>query len=144
MTRKQTHKFRLQTPHYIRGFTLIEVLVASAISTVSIGVILQLFASSINRIYRTGEMAHDLLIQQQVMQELSLINPAEKKQGEITLAEKKYHWQVKQIKAPAVIPFTQEELITEKFAGLYQITVNIDDGAKNNTWHLQWDQLGWK
>lgn len=126
-----------------RGFTLIEVLIASAIMATSMGVLLQLFSSSINRMHRAGEIADDLLIEQQIMQELVIMNPVQKNQGDYMVAGKKIHWQAVLKKELQVMPLTQNEFGTEKFVGLYEITVNFN-GANGNPLSMHWSQLGWK
>ncbi len=125
------------------GFTLIEVLIASAIVTISMGVILQLFSSSILRILKTGDIAHDIVIEQQIIQELAIINPTNRTEGENVIAGKKIHWKVKVLNDLQVIPLTQQEDQIEKFVGLYEINANYDD-ANGNLHTLRWEQLGWK
>jgi prepilin-type N-terminal cleavage/methylation domain-containing protein len=134
---------QLQRPALAGGFTLIEVLIASAIMTTSMGVLLQLFSSSISRMIRAGEIAHNLLIEQQIMQELAILNPVQKNQGDSVIAGKKMHWQATLKKEPQTMPLTQGEFGTEKFAGLYEITVSFND-ANGKPLSLHWEQLGWK
>ncbi len=124
------------------GFTLIEVLIASAIMMVSMGVLLQLFSSSLNRMYKAGEIARNQLIEQQILQELQIVNPAEKNQGDILIEGQTFHWQASVKKELQLMPATQGELTAEKQAGLYQISVRATDHDSPLT--ISWDQLGWK
>lgn len=120
---------------------MIEVVIASAIIAISMGVILQLFASSISRITQAGDVARQLLAEQQIMQELAVINPAEQNQGEMVIEAKTYQWQAVLKTDMQVIRDTQDEFGTEKHAGLYQISVHLKDSSDD---FMTWEQLGWK
>ncbi|MEQ1527909.1 MAG: prepilin-type N-terminal cleavage/methylation domain-containing protein [Methylococcales bacterium] len=125
------------------GFTLIEVLIASAIMTASMGVLLQLFSSSINRMHRAGEIARDQLIEQQILQELAVLNPAEKNQGDLVIEGQEYHWQATLKNKLQIMTETQGEFGVEKSAGLYEISVSGND-PDDSSLNMHWDQLGWK
>jgi len=78
------------------GFTLIEVLVASAIIMASIGVLMQLFASGLDRTHRAGEVAHLLTAERSILHELEMVNPAMQQTGEGVVEGVQYHWQAKE------------------------------------------------
>lgn len=126
-----------------KGFTLIEVLIASAILTISMGVLLQLFSGAIRRMHSAAEHARNLLIEQQIIEEISVINPVESNQGELMVANKKYHWQATLMQEFKVMSDTQVEDKVEKFAGLYGINVTLS-GADAQAYKLNWTQMGWK
>lgn len=123
----------------LKGFTLIEVLIASAILTMSIGALLQLFSGSINRVFNASEHAQKLLIEQQIMQEIAVLNPAEITHG----SGHKYYWEAKLIKELKVMPETQGEDKVIKYAGLYEIKAHVID-IDNKVSQINWAQLGWK
>ena len=74
------------------GFTLIEVLVASAIVIASIGVLLQLFASGLDRMHRSGTVAHRILLERQIVSELKSVNPAQQNSGKGSAEGWHYSW----------------------------------------------------
>jgi len=74
------------------GFTLIEVLVASAILMMSIGVLLQLFGSGLDRVKRAGEVAHLLTAKRAIIHTLDGINPAAVSAGSGVAEGLRYSW----------------------------------------------------
>jgi len=57
-----------------RGFTLVEVLVALAIVSISIMTIFQMFSSGLWQMKRAGVVAHQVLVEKQVVSDISLLD----------------------------------------------------------------------
>lgn len=56
------------------GFTLVEVLVASAIVIAALGVILQLFNSGLAGLHRSGNVQHRILAERQLLQRVTFMD----------------------------------------------------------------------
>jgi len=124
-----------------QGFTLIEVLVASAIAVVSIGVLMQLFASGLNRMHRAGEHAHIILAEQQVINDLSQINPAKTTQGEGDAEGLHYRWSAQP--ASPVLPIYDPEGVRHRKAAMYHVRIAIIRPERDAV-ELTLKRLGWK
>jgi len=118
------------------GFTLIEVLVASAILMMSIGVLLQLFGSGLDRIKRAGEEAHLLTAKRVIGHTLDAINPAEVPEGSGVAEGLKFHW-----KATVAEPFQRirdEHAYLHYDLALFSIAVDIQRvGGKHHQFVYQ-------
>src|SRR5690606_9238010 len=96
-----------------QGFTLIEVLVASAILIASMGVILQLFNAGLSSMHRAGHAQHQLLAQRHIYTALQLVNPSTDtaRTGEIIGFQ--YQWDAERIGTPYFIQARSEEHTSE-------------------------------
>jgi len=124
-----------------QGFTLIEVLVASAIIMASIGVLMQLFASGLDRTQRAGQVAHLLLAERSIMHELEVINPALQRQGKGVAEGIHYRW--KAHGEVAMAPIYDPDGKLNRQLGLFEVQVAMqnDRGKRSSfTLHL----IGWK
>lgn len=74
------------------GFTLVEVLVASAIVISAIGVILQLFSAGLTGIHKAGTTQHLILVQRQLYQSLDIIDFSSLSEQSGVIAGVNYHW----------------------------------------------------
>lgn len=74
------------------GFTLVEVLVASAIVISAIGVILQLFSAGLTGIHKAGTTQHLILAQRQLYQSLEIIDFTLLPEQSGVIAGVDYHW----------------------------------------------------
>jgi len=123
------------------GFTLVEVLIASAILIASIGVILQLFASGLDRMHRAGVVGHRMLLEQQIVNELNTINPALKDSGEGSTEGWHYRWRAKAITKFQSILISGQT--TEKTAALFNVHVDLmQKGKPDRSFELL--LLGWR
>jgi len=122
------------------GFTLIEVLIASAILMASIGVLIQLFGSGLDRVNRSGKAAHLLLAQKQIVVQLTDLNFAEISAGKGNVEGFQYTW-----KTTILEGFVMPEQIARAMTAyaLFTVTVTISmPGSRNYIFDIK--RLGWK
>ncbi len=126
-----------------RGFTLIEVLIASAIAIASMGLLLQLFGSGLDRLNRVSLSAHRIVAEKEIINRLSTINPALSSKGKGVVEGLKYSWKVKQLKPYQHVSPTLGEIPYPRYVALYQINIELirQDGYKSQ---LEITRLGWK
>mgnify|MGYP001033784464 FL=1 len=79
------------------GFTLVEVLVASAIAIASMGLLLSLFAGSLDRMSRIELQSQQLIAEKEILGRLSLVNPAATRSGKGTSGQWAYSWSARQL-----------------------------------------------
>jgi len=79
------------------GFTLVEVLVASAIAIASMGLLLSLFVSSLDRMSRVETQSQQLIAEKEILGRLSLVNPAATRSGKGTAGQWTYSWSAEQV-----------------------------------------------
>lgn len=123
-----------------RGFTLIEVLIASAIVGAAIGLLLQLFASATERVHKAASHAHIILAQKQIYQDIQNINPHIVRQGRGEAEAVKYQWKAEKLTQAYAI--YDNDLVIKKIS-IYNISVHLQlpDGKTNQ---LHWQQLAWE
>lgn len=122
------------------GFTLIEVLIASAIVGAAMGLLLQLFTSATERMHKAASHAHIILAQKQIHAALQTINPKTVSRGAGTAEGISYQWKAE--KKTKAYPVYDGDVITRKIS-LYHIVVELQlPGGKTN--RLQWEQLAWE
>ena len=123
-----------------QGFTLIEVLVASAILMTSIGVLMQLFASGLDRTARAGRMAHFLAAERTIAHRLEVINPAIQKRGKGVAEGVRYHWRSSRI-AP-LVPIYDAEGISRRKLGLFLLHITMQSD-NNRQREFEMTLTGW-
>jgi len=120
---------------------LIEVLVASAIVVASIGVLLQIFASGLDRIHRSGNVAHRILIERQIVSDLKAINPVLQHSGEGIVEGWNYRWRADKLTEFRAMQISGS--LTTKKAALFNINVDLIQGEElEHTFELL--LLGWE
>ena len=122
------------------GFTLIEVLVASTILMLSIGVLLQLFSSGLDRNQRAGEQAHLLTSQRVIMHVLDGVNPAERTQGKGMAEGLAFSWQAvvqEPFRPVRDVQFGNREL------ALFAVTVEVET-ARGKHHRFVYTRTGWR
>ena len=126
-----------------RGFTLIEVLIASAIAVASMGLLLQLFGSGLDRLNRVSLNAQRIVAEKEIINRLSTLNPALTSKGKGTVEGLEYSWQVKQLKPYKHVSPALGEIPYPRYVALYQINIKLirHDGYQS---HLEITRLGWK
>lgn len=82
----------MKRKQFSSGFTLVEVLVASAIVISAIGVILQLFSGGMAGMHKAGNAQHMILVQRQLYQQIQLLDLTQVKQGVGELSGVTYRW----------------------------------------------------
>ena len=92
-----------------KGFTLVEVLVASAIGIASMGLLLSLFAGSLDRMSRVEAQSQRLIVEKEIVGRLSLVNPAATRSGKGTSGQWAYSWSAQ--------PVTEFRKITDDLIG---------------------------
>jgi len=122
------------------GFTLIEVLIAAAIITATIGVILQLFSSATMRTHKAASHAHLILAQKQIYQRLSALNLTTVSQGNGEIENLKYQWKA-QAKTQQYPIHSNDFLIKKISRYLITVTLQLRNGKKQQ---LHWEQLAWE
>jgi len=125
------------------GFTLIEVLVASAILMMSLGILLQLFASALDREHRVGETAHLLTAQRLIIHTIEGINPAINPNGKGIAEGLHYHWNAVVMEPFKKIQSPQGSIQRE--LALFSVKIGIVDARgkqhRFNATHLGWRQI---
>lgn len=123
------------------GFTLIEVLVASAIVITSMGVLMQLFGSGLDRLYRAGEHARIILAERQIVNALSRLNPASAAQGEGDIEGLHYRWKARPA-SPFLTMYDSTDTLRRQVA-MYDVQVVVERPADGEvTFVLK--RMGWK
>ena len=125
------------------GFTLIEVLVASAIGIASIGLLLSLFAGSLDRMSRVETQSQRLIVEKEIVGRLSLINPAATRSGKGSLGKWTYNWSSQ--------PLTEFRKTTDYFSSdsaprkvaLFIISIRLG-AANGKTVDIEIQRLGWR
>lgn len=124
------------------GFTLVEVLIASAILMASIGVLMQLFSSSLGQNRRVGEMAHLLVAEQMIVKRLERINPAVQGKGEGVAEVLTYAWSAKRIE-PFHQIYKENPDVLHREAALFRLTIVVQR-AQGVEREFSFDLLGWR
>lgn len=125
------------------GFTLIEVLVASAISVVSMGLLLSLFGSGLDRLNRIEIQAQQIIVEKEVLSRLDFVNPAQQPMGEGVIGDWKYSW--------AALPVTKFERVADyfgvapspRYVALFKIDIQIKPDQYKE-FNFQIERLGWQ
>lgn len=125
-----------------QGFTLIEVLVASAILVAALGVIMQLFGSGIDRLTRLSDASQLLVAEKEIYSRLNVINFAQQNEGEGTVAGMQYSWRAEQSEPfRPVSPYLVESDL--RSVALFRVEISIErPGRDDAQWVLQ--GLGWR
>lgn len=125
------------------GFTLVEVLVASAIAVTSMGLLLSLFGSGLERMARVEDQAQQIVVEKEILSRLSFINPAEIKSGKGTIGDWTYNW--------TASPSTDFQHVTDYFGAApyprYVALFNIDIDIKTDDskiFEFRVERLGWR
>jgi len=126
--------------HKQSGFTLIEVLIASAIIMASLGVLLQLFGSGLSQTKKAGQAAHNLSVQRTIERQFLDINPALQQEGEGKAGGVGYRWHA--VKIEPFRLFYDSEPGQNRLFALFLITVRFEIGNTKKQFHIS--QLGWK
>ena len=118
---------RLRNKH--QGFSLLEILVAFSILTVSLGIILKIFSTGITTAQVTGDYTTAVQIAKNLLDKTGNESPL--KAGEINGSENKfYHWRV--TVAPKV--FTSPELdLHDLPVALFDVTARVWWGGENKS-----------
>ncbi len=128
--------------HHQNGFTLIEVLIASAIIMASLGVLLQLFGAGLSQTKKAGRIAHYLSAQRSVERQLLDINPALQKEGEGKAEGISYRWHA--VKIEPFRSFYDPESAPGRLFALFRITVELELDVDGKSKQMEISQLGWK
>ncbi|MCF7980433.1 MAG: prepilin-type N-terminal cleavage/methylation domain-containing protein [Pseudomonadales bacterium] len=125
------------------GFTLIEVLIASAIVMGSIGLLLSLFGSSLDRMQRVGEQAHIIIAEKEIINRLSVINPAKQQKGEGKFGDWAYQWSAHPITSFKHVSDYLGEIPYPRYLALFAIDIEIIR-PERKTINLRIHRLGWR
>lgn len=126
-----------------QGFTLIEVLVASAIVMASMGLLMNLFGSGLERMNKIGRHAHQIIAEKEIIHRLGSINFAKQQQGKDVVEGYHFAWAAKQIEDFRLVSETLGEGAFPRYIALYRIDITIErDSATNLNWHIK--RLGWQ
>lgn len=131
---------RSRRPVSCAGFTLIEVLIATAIVTAAFGVLLQLFNQGLNNLARAGEVTRRVLVERQIMHEISMLNPAQVSAGEGELEGFRYRW--RSGLASPLRPVRDPSESSRRQLGLYHVQAIIAHPDETQS-ELHLERLGW-
>ncbi len=126
-----------------RGFTLLEVLVASAILIASMGLLLQLFGSGLDRMHRVGEHAKLIMAEKEIYHRLSTLNPATATQGKGEVFGWPYNWTARQVEPYRIISEGLGEQTFPRYVALYALDVSLERPERPNL-GLEYLRLGWR
>ncbi|SHO57583.1 type II secretion system protein [Vibrio quintilis] len=119
----------------LRGFTLIEVLIALAILSAGFAVIFPSFQQNII----VGEKIHQsqlkIMTERSLFTKLSQINPAKKQSGQGSLGDVYFKWQARPI-SPLLQMKTAGEQI-EEYAQMYRFSVSYHLGGKDFSFEFE-------
>lgn len=122
------------------GFTLIEVLVASAILIAVIGTVLQLFSSGLDRMVRASRHARLIVAERQIADALRFENPAVKPEGEGRVEGLRYRWRARPV--TSFRPVLSGGETTSRKAALFDVAVRIALPDGERAFHLR--RVGWR
>lgn len=108
---------------FAAGFTLVEVLVASAIVISAIGVILQLFSSGMAGMHKAGHSQHMILVQRQLYQQVQMLDLAQTREGSGELLGVGYSWSASPL-GEATVTAADEGAAVIYFQ-LYKVTAEL-------------------
>ena len=125
-----------------RGFTLLEVLVASAIVVSTIGIIIQLFGASMNQMDRVEFNAKLIVVQREVGHRLRYVNPLTESSGRGVASGWPYEWQASQTRELRPVSTDLGEPVFDRSVALFRIDIEVtpEDRAPVS-WSI--DRLGW-
>ncbi len=129
-------------PSRQRGFTLIEVLIASSIAVAAMGLLLGLFATSLDRMSRIEVHSQQLIAEKEVVGRMSLINPAEWRTGTGRVGKWKFTWETEALSEfePTTDYFSSDA--PPRNVALFLIKVNMVY-VEGKTVDFQLKKLGW-
>ena len=125
------------------GFTLIEVLVASAIGIASIGLLLSLFAGSLDRMSRVEALSQRLIVEKEIVGRLSLINPAATRPGKGSLGKWTYNWSSQSLTEFRKTTDYFSSDSTPRKVALFIISIRLG-AANGKTVDIEIQRLGWR
>lgn len=125
------------------GFSLLEVLVASAIAIASMAVIIQLFGAGLFQMDRVSASAQEILVQKEVANRLATLNPALANEGEGMVGPWQYHWSVRQIQEFKPVSPHFGEALVPRVVGLFEISVEAES-RKGKRLDWQMTRVGWR
>lgn len=125
------------------GFTLIEVLIASAIAVASMGLLLSLFGNGLDRLERIENQAQQIVVEKEILSRLSLVNPAKENSGKGVIGDWGYNW--------TASPLTNFQHVTDyfgaapypRYVALFKIDIEIQPDD-SQALELQVERLGWQ
>ena len=121
-----------------KGFTLIEVLIATLLVTASLGILLQLFASATTRIHKASNHARIIIAQKQIYQKISAINLYDIQKGQGEIEGMIYQWKAE--KKTKYYPVYDGEGVLRNAIARYLIKVMLQQRNGKNR-HFQWEQI---
>lgn len=127
-----------------RGFTLIEALVAVAILTISIAVVLQQFSGAMNQNYKAARIAHEMLVQKEISNRLKTKNPYELSPEKGKIAGINYEIHIKAISPFSDVNGLKHGQRIRWEAALYEITIVIWDSNGRKRKSMVINRVGWK
>lgn len=126
-----------------RGFTLIEVLIASAIVMASMGLMMNLFSSGLDRMHRVGSHAHQIIVEKEINNRLNTTNFARQSEGIGNVEGWSYLWKATQIEGFSHVSEMLGEIPYPRYVALFAIDITIESIAgKKIHWTVK--RLGWQ
>jgi len=126
-----------------KGFTLIEVLVASAIVVAAMGLLLNLFASGLDRLHRVSLHSELIVSQKEINNRLSTLNPALEQSGQGDVSGLLFSWRTSQLSAFHAVSDVLGEENTLRKVALFKIDVTLEtERSAKREWSLV--RIGWR
>ncbi|MFO6423850.1 type II secretion system protein [Motilimonas sp. KMU-193] len=128
-----------------KGFTLIEVLVASVILVALLSALLPLFNQSDFTTQRAMMSNQRIAIERNIFNSIKFINPHLVKQGNGELADIQYNWRARAITPEVPSRLDKLALDRNRMLALYQIEVQVQPSAQaSQPWQFQFELIGWE
>ncbi|MCE0558534.1 prepilin-type N-terminal cleavage/methylation domain-containing protein [Motilimonas sp. E26] len=128
-----------------KGFTLIEVLVASVVLVALLSALLPLFNQSDLATNRAIQSNQRVSIERNIYNSLKFVNPYSTQQGNGELGDVTYSWRAQAITPEIPTRLDMLALDRNRPVRLYNISVEISpNDTKVAAWSFQFELLGWE
>lgn len=126
-----------------QGFTLIEVLIASAIAVASMGLLLQIFGSGLDRLNRISLNANLIVAEKEIVNRLNTINPALVSRGQGVVEGFEFSWAAREVSSYMHVTESLGEIPYPRYVALYVIDIDLTRNGEPKT-QLNITRLGWR
>ena len=109
----------------------------------SIGLLLSLFGSGLDRMQRVGEQAHIIIAEKEIINRLSTVNPAVQQKGVGDIGDWTYQWSARPISGFKHVSPHLGEMPYPRYLALFAIDVQIVRPERSEI-GLQINRLGWR
>ncbi|RJG42727.1 prepilin-type N-terminal cleavage/methylation domain-containing protein [Motilimonas pumila] len=129
-----------------RGFTLIEVLVASVVLVALLSALLPLFDQSNLSTQKAIESNAKVALERNIFNSIKTINPHQESRGRGQVGRTHYTWASKAITPEVPVRLDKISVGRDRIIRLYLVTVNVSPAEETRfkPWQFQFEQIGWE